>query len=317
MDRIKENLKKMVSDYIRINRCFRKKLVYNLGSEAGFFSEFNNMILAMLYCLKYQIKFELYSYGANFGFEKGWLDYFLPFCDESDDTRNSKLNIRQPEQSLSFRKKVKVFYFKLITGTDYLTYELWNNFHNKSFKDEFFNIPELNIHGFANEACRQLIHLTWRYNRETKEQIDGIISKLNLPDNYLGFHIRGGDKHIEYEKIDISRYIEIAEKHSSLRYAFVLSDDYRIIMELKNNYPDWIFFSLCDVNERGYYHSSFSNSDPVDKKLNMIKLFASIDILSKSQHFIGTFSSNPGMYLGMRMRKENIHGVDMDEWTIW
>ena len=38
----------------------QKRLVYNLGSEAGFFSEYNNMILAILYCLKHNINFVLY-----------------------------------------------------------------------------------------------------------------------------------------------------------------------------------------------------------------------------------------------------------------
>ena len=58
--------------YFEINNSFSQKLVYHLGSEAGFFSEYNNMILAMLYCLKHKIKFVLYSKDANFGFEKGY-----------------------------------------------------------------------------------------------------------------------------------------------------------------------------------------------------------------------------------------------------
>ena len=35
-----------------------------------------------------------------------------------------------------------------------------------------------------------------------------------------------------------------------------------------------------------------------------------MDILYKSNLFIGTFSSNPGMYLGMRRPKESTLGID-------
>ena len=48
-----------------------------------------------------------------------------------------------------------------------------------------------------------------------------------------------------------------------------------------------------------------------------IKLFASIDILASSDLFIGTFSSNPGMYLGMRMDVGKTYSVDVPNWMIW
>lgn len=41
--------------YQALNRTFRKELIFHLGSDAGFYSEFNNMILAIIYCLQYHI----------------------------------------------------------------------------------------------------------------------------------------------------------------------------------------------------------------------------------------------------------------------
>ena len=41
--------------YQALNRTFRKELIFHLGSDAGFYSEFNNMILAIIYCLQYKI----------------------------------------------------------------------------------------------------------------------------------------------------------------------------------------------------------------------------------------------------------------------
>lgn len=34
--------------YQALNRTFRKELIFHLGSDAGFYSEFNNMILAIM-----------------------------------------------------------------------------------------------------------------------------------------------------------------------------------------------------------------------------------------------------------------------------
>ena len=56
--------------YQALNRTFRKELIFHLGSDAGFYSEFNNMILAIIYCLQYHIKFSMYSLDANFKYPK-------------------------------------------------------------------------------------------------------------------------------------------------------------------------------------------------------------------------------------------------------
>ena len=64
-------------DYQKLNDSFKPTLVFHLGVEAGFFSEFNNMVLAMLYCLHHAIRFVLYSDNANFKVGKGWDNHFF------------------------------------------------------------------------------------------------------------------------------------------------------------------------------------------------------------------------------------------------
>jgi len=303
--------------YFEINNSFSQKLVYHLGSEAGFFSEYNNMILAMLYCLKHKIKFILYSKDANFGFEKGWQDYFLPFCEETSNTGHSAYNERQSNNQHPFNYKLKRSLFKLKTGTNYLTSDLWDKFHNKKFENEYFNIPLLEINGNILQACAKLIQLTWHYKTETEIEINELIKSLNIPTNYIGLHIRCGDKINESEKIEVDRYFDIVKQNSDLKDVFVLTDDYRVLIELKIKYPSWNFYSFCEENERGYFHAAFSKSKNENIKKKLLKLFISIDLLSRSEHFIGTYSSNPGMYLGMRMNKDKMHGVDIEHWTIW
>jgi hypothetical protein len=86
---------------------------------------------------------------------------------------------------------------------------------------------------------------------------------------------------------------------------------------LKVSYPAWHFYTLCQINERGYYNSEFQEMNVQEKRKSHIRLFSSMVVLEKACDFIGTFSSNPGMFLGMRMLPENCHGIDFDEWRIW
>lgn len=46
-------------------------MIFHLGIDAGFFTEYTYMLHAMLYCLQHKIQFKLYSDDANFGWEKG------------------------------------------------------------------------------------------------------------------------------------------------------------------------------------------------------------------------------------------------------
>ena len=60
----------MKEAYQKVNEKFESVLVFHVGESAGFFSEYNCMILVMLYCLQHKIQFKLYSRDANFGYEK-------------------------------------------------------------------------------------------------------------------------------------------------------------------------------------------------------------------------------------------------------
>ena len=51
-----------------------------------------------------------------------------------------------------------------------------------------------------------------------------------------------------------------------------------------------------------------------DKQNKMIKLFASIEILSNSKLCVGTFTTNPGLFLGMKMEEKSFHSVQKKSW---
>jgi len=295
----------------------KKKLVYNLGSEAGFFSEFNNMILAYLYCLKHNIEFVLYSKKANFAINQGWQDYFLPFCQETSDVRHTKYNIRLScdVPSYSFLGKCKVLYFKISTRTDYLTCELWDKFHNRNFESESFYWDKMSL--TTKEFAKIMIPKIWRYNKKTKEYVAQKIASLHLPQKYIGIHIRGGDKFLEADCLTIDKYMDFITATTNIKDMFILTDDYRIFQDLSERYSDFHFYTLCKPDAVGYFHSDFVKVDTKKKYDDLVNLFASVDVMSNADIFVGTYSSNIGMYLGMRMEQNKCFGIDMADWRIW
>jgi hypothetical protein len=197
-----------------------------------------------------------------------------------------------------------------------LTQDVFVKAHSQDPYEEI-EISSLGFIGNFRSLCKILTDLTWRFNEKTQMGIDTMIKELNLPTEYIGFHIRGGDKFVEYQQMPVSLYIKRAETLSDIRSAFVLTDDYRIFYELMTSYPAWHFYTLCQPHEKGYYNSEFQEMNIIEKKNSHIRLFSSMVVLEHAFHFFGTFSSNPGMFLGMRMLPGNCHGIDFDEWRIW
>ena len=80
--------------YQCFNSSLRYRFIYRLGGSTGFFSEYNNMVLAIHYCLINKIQFVLESEDANFSSGEGWREFFLPFCKEIKNKWLHKYNYR-------------------------------------------------------------------------------------------------------------------------------------------------------------------------------------------------------------------------------
>jgi hypothetical protein len=178
-------------------------------------------------------------------------------------------------------------------------------------------IPELGINCDFQTACSFLVDFTWKYNSAIDQKINNLIQSLNLPNEYIGIHIRRGDKKIEFNSFGIDEYLKKAELITNVRNAFILTDDYNVINELQSRFRNWQIYTLCEKYEKGYLHTEFLTKEIEFKHKQLIKLFASMDVLYKSNLFVGTFSSNPGMYLGMRRPKNSSVGIDFPSWRVW
>lgn len=310
--------KGLLEEYNKLNKSYGKKLVFRLGMESGFFSEFNNMVIAMLYCLQHKIQFVLYSAPANFGYEKGWEDYFLPFCKEVGNDFHRRYNHRYPGAYFSRWERLKFIFYKTFYRFDYFTHELWYSIRDKdAMENAHYNIPQLGIDGDLRSACSVLAGMIWRLNEKTKAEINELVAPLHLPPRYVGIHIRRGDKSSESDFLSTARYMEVIGSKTEIKNVFVATDDYAIYEELTRDYPGWNFVTLSTPKDKGFFYNEYASISAQQKKEHMITLLATVDTLAHADLFAGTFSSNIGMFLGMVMPVDRCIGIDYDTWLMW
>lgn len=308
-------MSELLSNYQKLNKTYKKKYVFHLGADAGFYSEVSNMIFAILYCLKYKYQFILYSKDANFRYKDGWNDYFLPFCEETSFFLHHYYNNRYHKpKKIKKRHYPAWIVYRFFNKKTLWTYDLWNKYFNKEFDSERFDIPELNIHGDLRYASSVIAKMIYRYNNETLKKIKSYINDIGLISDYISMQVRRGDKITECLPTPIEDYFYVANKYAVIKNLFILTDDYQIIEEVKEKYPHWNIKTLTMPDEKGYDHQSFILISKEKKKEKLIKLFSSLEIIKNSKLFIGTYTTNVGLFLGMIMPYDNIISIQKQNW---
>ena len=304
--------------YNKINESYNEVCIY-LGIGTGFFSEFNNLILAILYCLVNKIKFKLYLVNAKgFPNNKGFEEFFMPFCKEliydADTEFNNIFNFPKNEVEVllpAMKEKYGINYFV------YFNSYMFNKMRNNDFRNSHFKIKELGIDGDIYNAFGIIAKNIFRFNNETKKEIYKLINNLNLPKKYIGFHIRAGDKITEAELIKPEKYIESLKKHSDIKDIFISTDDYSVVEKLKNQYGnEYNIYTLTNKKELGYNQGDFEMSNKNEKYNHLIEFFVSIEILLNSELCFGSYTSNPSIFLGAVLGKEKFIEVNSLDFRI-
>lgn len=325
MDKLDDNVLRV--HYRELNDSFGNNLAYGIGMHGGFFSEVNLTVVAMVYCLHHRIRFLPHSNAATFRRQLGWGDYFEHFFPEIKDKslvdfdtrirRNYIFNLTKPRRlyrSVKYEFDLKKTKKRL--GLKYLTYDLWDEIYNRKLENIDYDIPSLGLSGDFREACHTVARLVWNLNETTQRELNRRRHELELPDKYVGFQIRRGDKHIEADLLGTKAYIEAAETRTNIRNAFVLTDDYTVMEELSTTYSEWTFWTLCQSHERGYVHTDFISKTKEQVYEGILQLIICVEILRGSELFVGTFSANPSWFLGMIMEREKTVSVDVP-FQVW
>jgi hypothetical protein len=320
------NIPEWFERYNSLNKSFDKRMVFRLGVDSGYFSEYNNMILAMLFCLKHRIRFEMYSDHAHFALRDGWNDFFKPVAFTNHHRINKDYCVRpyiiqlskEPELQKIIKYRYMVAAYKSLFNVNYLMQDLWDFHRDPEFALTTITAPELNFEKTPLlEAAKLLIAALWQYNAEAGPIVESFVKSVSLPEEYISIHVRAGDKFTETKMYDFNQYMSQATRFPSSQTAFVMTDDYTVIEQLREQYPTWQFHTLCTATERGYFHTKFVKQDNQAKYLHHLRLFAELDIAAGCTKFIGTYSSNIGMYMGMRIGPERCQCIDFDNWVLW
>ena len=303
---------KNIDIYKQLNESHKRKLIHHFGTGNGFYSELNSLLFSTLFCLQNKLRLELYSKDAAFTFGNGWNEYFKPFCPEF---KNNYIGKRISRDYINNHRDKHICYlYKIFTRNDILNDIYWYC-RSGWVENSHFQIPELGIDGDIRQAMKVIIPIVYRFNDEYTSIIDKYIRNLNLPNEYISLHVRAGDKITERNLITPQAYLEKAKMYSDCRNIFVATDDYRIFEMLRDNNPHYSFYTLTSPEEKGYDQDIFVQSSKESIQHNLIEMFASIKIFLQSILFVGTYSSNPGMFVGMQLDNKMI-GMDFDNWLI-
>jgi hypothetical protein len=310
----------MARDFLKnCNSSSSKRLLFRVGNDAGFFSEYNNMILTLHYCLDHNIRFVLNSNSANFSFRRGWEDYFLPFSDECQFVLSKYYNARlAPPFVGRIRDKMGFFIFRLFLKLKKIDFVTWQILPEalKQKADLHYTLTGLGLSGTLFENCRALSESIWKFRPDIEAEIETIAASLTIPVPYVGFHIRRGDKIKETSLVPVTDFFQKAEKMTTIRTGFVATDDYTVIEELREKFSSWTIYTLSGGMERGYSQNVQARKSKLQVRSEMIRLFAEIEMLAKAHLFFGTFSSNVSLYLAWRIPRERCFGVDFTEWKV-
>jgi hypothetical protein len=258
------------------------------------------------------LRLEIYSKDAPFTFGNGWNEYFESFC---PDFKNDFIGKRISRDYINNHKNNHICYlYKILTKNDILNDIYWYC-RTGWFEHAHFEIPELGINGDIRQAMKVLIPIVYRFNEKYTHIINTFINDLDLPQRYISLHVRAGDKITERNLITPQKYLEKAKTFSDCHNIFVATDDYRIFEQLRNDNPDYTFYTSTSPEERGNdTEKLFASSNDIIRK-NLIEMFASVEVFLHSELFVGTYSSNPGLFVGMLI-DERMVGMDFDSWLI-
>ena len=306
-------LKKYKLNFKKLNNSFEEELIFPLTNR-GFYSEINNLVLAALYCSVHKINIKISSRNWVAG---QWSDYFNPIIEEY------KGIIPVPTFSVFFirrREKLFEFYHKNLKKRQLVQYNIWSKIGNKTFTESYFNIPELGINGDIFHAKKRMMSILFDINSTVNNELRGFMKQHNtfIKDS-CGIHVRRGDKvfekHKEADFISLSDFVNKATTVApELNKFTICTDDYDVIEEFKEEFPQFDFFTLCKNTNRGYSQKEYNSITDKKKIYNeVLDLLKDSYLLTHSKVFIGSYSSNISRFLVLQRDDINCYSMD-SEW---
>jgi hypothetical protein len=294
----------------------RRPLVIWQLTDRGFCSEICVLLMARLYCLDRQFDFALSSRHANIACQFGWRDYFEPFCEEVDSW---VLRFHLFRARSAFRIRAVTLLQQAVLGRRFRSSrDLFRTCWSPEFAARTFTVPERGWVGVdAYAACRELLSEIWRLNAATSLRVAALRQRLVLADApFAVLHIRRGDKIKEVAHVDPADYLaRAAAVDPALRRFLVMTDDFAVVRELRQRWPDLSFATLCDERKEGHLQRRFNALPAAQRRDETDLLLAELEAAADARFFVGTYSSNIARFMALRYGRSFVHGVD-GEYTL-
>ncbi len=272
----------MINQYLALNKTFRSPFVFCLTGR-GFYSEINNLLNAVVYGLAHKRRLIVNDSRFN---DLAWRELFATSL---------------PVASVSTIKKVQPdWHVSGAHSANFITIHGWASRRHKNRVPLFF--PRLRLFGSFFQVKRELTQML------TRPQVPATFP-VGLSRPFAAVHIRRGDKTegyrdgkgrliVEGDYVSPRAYIDrLILETPEIRSIFVMTDDYRIVDEFKQESRDYSIHTLCRREEKGYRQPEFSSLDPGRKTAMIRRLIDETHIAASSSIFLGGFKSNVARFV--------------------
>lgn len=280
----------------------RNKIIYSLSTR-GMYSELFNLCLAIVYARHYHLELILNTWLWNSRTKKGWKDYFEPTLNCSNNPFSAQDKVYTNEKpwigKIYYKpKEFFTFYYRLFLNNLYhivfphylLTKDIFEDMRSKEF---IYDILGKDAFSSMASSFKQMYILNKSTRNHLKQRIDG----LSLPVDYIGVHIRRGDKITskEMEKMDLDLYINTIIKYKDIsKNVYIATDDTSIINEINEKlclHGFNIFYNSLNLST-GFNEAIFNHSSKQERREETLNVLLDMEVLIHSEFFIGTYTSN-------------------------
>mmetsp|Transcript_1057 Transcript_1057/g.3282 ORF Transcript_1057/g.3282 Transcript_1057/m.3282 type:complete len:421 (-) Transcript_1057:100-1362(-) len=164
------------------------------------------------------------------------------------------------------------------------------------------------------DNMKRFVRNVWKPNKSIRDNTQDSMRQMNLiPGQYVGLHIRRGDKALEVPLIPLEDYAHAVKiSGSNATTIFLATDDGSILWELKQLLPGYKIFTFADPSSTGHLQRTANEAALRGTVLSTMSLVAEIDILRQAEYFIGTYSSNIGRLLAVLRDRPTETSISMD-----
>jgi hypothetical protein len=300
------------------------KVYYNLTGR-GLYSELLNLMLAIVYSEKNNLHLIVNTYHWNSRYRDGWTDYFKPTISSTNQIATAQVHffgfqykitprsfLKNPIQEIRHLLACTINYGFKKYYKCLLTDDILIPMRSRYFVDSIGDIKTWQL------KLTDIIKRIYIYNDEIAAIISGYKDIIGIPNNnYIGVHIRRGDKirSKEMSEINIEQYaIAIKRNAFHSKNIYIATDDVTVVEELRlqlgNEFN--IYFNVL-LKTDGFDETRFNKKSKKSRFTETILALLDVDILANSSYFIGTYSSNFSRVIPCLREFKNCESIDI-EW---